>query len=66
MCKMSSPRRYAYSLSQFLSFFLCNKQVEEILLEVEQILPPRIKVLLNSTGIEVESYSNETFGTFHD
>ena len=50
----------------FSPFFCAINQVEEILLEVEQILPPRIKVLLNSTGIEVESYSNEIFGTFHD
>ena len=50
----------------FSPFFCAINQVEEILLKVEQILPPGIKVLLNSTGTEVESYSKETFGTFHD
>ena len=48
------------------SFFCAINQVEEILLDVEQILPPLIKLLLSSTGIEGESYSNEIFGTFHD
>lgn len=64
MCKMSSPSRFAYSLSQCLSFFCAINQVEEILLDVEQILPPLIKVLLNSTGIEDESFSNEIIGNF--
>ena len=61
------PARVALHIL-FLSvspFFAIN-QVKEILLNVEQRLPPLIKLLLNSTGIEVESYSNETFGTFHD
>ena len=50
----------------FSPFFCAINQVEEILLKVEQILPPLIKVLLNSTGMELGSYSKEIFGTFHD
>ena len=62
------PARVALHIL-FLSvspFFCAINQVEEILLDVEQKLPPLIKLLLNSTGIEDESYSNEIFGTFHD
>ena len=65
MCKMSSPRRSAYSLSLCLSFFFAKNQVKEILLDVEQILPPQIKVLLNSTGSEERSFSNEIIGNFY-
>ena len=66
MCKMSSPRRSAYSLSLCVSpFFFAKNQVKEILLEVEQILPPKIKVLLNSTGSEEGSFSNEIIGNFY-
>ena len=35
-----------------------------MLLDVEQRLPPLIKVLLNSTGIEDKSFSNEIIGNF--
>ena len=66
-CAKCPARVAMHILSLSVSPFFCAiNQVEEILLEVEQILPPRIKLLLNSTGIEDEPYSNEIFGTFHD
>ena len=65
MCKMSSPRRSADSLSQCLSFFFAINQVKEMLLDVEQRLPPLIKVILNSKGSEDRSFSNEIIGNFY-
>ena len=66
-CAKCPARVAMHILSLSVSSFFCAiNQVEEILLDVEQILPPLIKLLLSSTGIEDESYSNEIFGTFHD
>ena len=66
-CAKCPARVAMHILSLSVSSFFCAiNQVEEILLDVEQILPPLIKLLLSSTGIEGESYSNEIFGTFHD
>ncbi|CAH3171552.1 unnamed protein product [Porites evermanni] len=48
------------SLNGVIARFNCTSvSVEEMLLDVEQRLPPLIKVLLNSTGIEDKSFSNE-------
>ena len=52
-----------FSLSVSLLFFAKN-QVKEILLDVEQRLPPRLKVIINSTKSEVTSFSNEIIGKF--
>ena len=66
-CAKCPARVAMHILSLSVSPFFCAiNQVEEKLLDVEQKLPPLIKLLLNSTGIEDESYSDEIFGTFHD
>ena len=60
------PARVALHIL-FLSvspFFAIN-QVKKILLDLEQILPPRIKDIINSTDSGDGSFSNEIIGNFH-
>ena len=60
------PARFALHIL-FLSvspFFAIN-QVKEILLYLEQILPPLIKDIINSTDSGDGSFSDEIIGNFH-
>ena len=64
-CAKCPARVALHILSLSISPFFCAiNQMEEMLLDVEQRLPPLIKVLLNSTGIEDKSFSNEIIGNF--
>ena len=64
MRKMSS-RVALHILFLSVSPFFAINQVKKILLDLEPILAPRIKDIINSTDSGDGSFSNEIIGNFH-
>ena len=64
-CAKCPARVALHILFLSVSPFFAINQVKEILLDLEQRLPPLIKYIINSTDSGDGSFSNETIGNFH-
>ena len=64
-CAKCPARVALHILFLSVSPFFAINQVKKILLDLEPILAPRIKDIINSTDSGDGSFSNEIIGNFH-
>ena len=64
-CAKCPARVALHILFLSVSPFFAINQVKEILLDLEQRLPPLIKGIINSIDSGDGSFSNEIIGNFH-